>query len=99
VPRLIQMLYYAILPIPHRDKRAMESIFCGNEGSSNFRSIIAVKLTLLTTGPELGSEKIRVGRRSTPAVGYTVSKNDVGAWIYKVVVLGDGEDGRERWSP
>jgi len=91
VPWLTQMLYYAILRIPHNDKRAMDIIFCGKESSSNFRSIIGVKPTLLTGGPELGSEKIRVGRKQKPAVGYTISKKDVGAWIYRVVVLGDGQ--------
>lgn len=91
VPWIIHMLYYFILRVPHEDKKAMENIFCGNNGSSKFRSVIGVKPTLLTTGPELASEKIRVGRKQKPAVGYTVGKKDVGAWIYRVVLLGDGK--------
>ena len=91
VPWVTHMLYYFILCIPHNDKKAMENIFCGKEGSSNFRNVIGVKPTLLTNGPELGSEKIRVGRKQKPAVGYTISKKDVGAWIYRVVLLGDGK--------
>ena len=91
VPWLTHMLYYFILRIPHKDKKAMEHIFCGEEGSSNFRSVIGVKPTLLTNGPELGSEKMRVGRKQNPAVGYTISKKDVGGWIYRVVLLGEGK--------
>ena len=94
VPWVTDMLYYFILGIPHEDKKAMENIFCGKEGGSNFRSVIGVKPTLLTNGPELGSDKIRVGRKQKPAVGYTISRKDVGAWIFRVVLLGDGK----RWE-
>ena len=92
VPWVTQMLYRFVLSIPHKDKKAMEHIFCGEEGSNNFRSVIGVKPTLLTNGPELGSKQIRVGRKQKPAVGYTVSRKDVGAWIYRVVLLEDGKE-------
>lgn len=86
-----QMLYHTLLSIPYKDKKAMDMIFYGKEGSSNFRSVVGVKPTILTDGPELGSEKIRVGRMQEPALGYTVSRKDVGAWIYRAIVLGDAK--------
>ena len=88
---LHRILYSSLLSIPFQDKKRMDTIFLGKEGGSNFRSVIAVKPTILIEGPELGKEILRVGRRKEPAVGYTVSKNDVGGWIYRAVVLGDGK--------
>lgn len=90
-----QMLYHSLLSIPFQDKREMDAIFLGKEGSSNFRSAIAVKPTILTEGQELGKEILRVGKRQKPAVGYTVSKKDVGGWIYRAVILGDGKGWEE----
>jgi hypothetical protein len=86
-----QVLYHSLLSIPFKDKKEMDIIFLGKEGSSNFRSVTAVKPTILTEGPELGMEILRVGKRQKPAVGYTVSKRDVGGWIYRAVILGDGK--------
>lgn len=86
------MLYHTLLSIPFEDKKSMEKIFLGSEGSSNFRSVITVKPTILTEGPELGKDVLRVGRKQHPAVGYTVSKKDVGGWIHRAVVLGIGKD-------
>lgn len=90
-----QMLYHSLLSIPFKDKREMDMIFLGKEGSSNFRSVIAVKPTILTEGQELGEEILRVGKRQKPTVGYTVSKKDVGGWIHRAVVLGDGKGWEE----
>ena len=91
VPWITSMLYSLVLRVPHRDKKVMESIFCGEEGSGKFRSVITVKPTLLTNGPELGDNTVRVGRKRQPAVGYTVSRKDVGGWIYRAVLLGNGK--------
>jgi hypothetical protein len=55
----------------------MDKIFF-EENSRKFRTVITVKPTWLTEGPELGSEKLRLGRKQEPALGYKVSK-DVGA--------------------
>lgn len=90
-----QMVYYTLLRIPYKDKKEMDQIFYGKESSSTFSSVIGVKPTFLTDGPELGSEKIRVGRKQKPVVGYTISKKDVGAWIYRAVVLGSGKGWEE----
>lgn len=87
----IRLLYHTLLYIPFKDKKEMDTIFFGEESSRLFKAVIAVKPTLLTDGPELGSEKLKVGRRQEGVSGYTVSRKDVGAWIYRSVVLGEGK--------
>lgn len=85
----MRFLYHHVLRVPHVDKKAMEDVFRG-EGGEVFRGIVGVRPTLLTDGAERGLEKIRVGREAAPALGYTVSRRDVGLWIYRSVVEGEG---------
>jgi hypothetical protein len=88
---VMQLLYRTLLSVPYRDKRAMDEVFFGEAGAGHFRTVVGVKPTILTGGPELGSEKVKVGRKWEPEVGYTISKKDVGAWIYRVIVLKNAE--------
>ena len=89
VPWMMRFLYHRILHGAHVDKRAMEDVFRGTRPSP-FRAVIGVKPTLLTSGVGVGLEKIRVGREAKPELGYTISRNDVGAWIFERVVREEG---------
>ena len=42
-------------------------------------------------GEGVGVANVRAGRESAPAIGYTVTRADVGEWIYKNVVKGEGK--------
>jgi hypothetical protein len=95
VPFWMRFLYHQILAVPHRDKRVMESVFRGSaatEGNENgvFRAVIGVRPTLLTSAEPRGIEGVRVGREERPEMGYTVSRGDVGEWVFKVVIEGEG---------
>lgn len=53
---------------------------------------IIVRPTLLANGPSLYDEgKVRVGSEGEPVVGYTISREDVGRWVFEVAVRGGGE--------
>lgn len=50
---------------------------------------VIVRPSLLTNGKALGGTKIRVGTEERPAVGYTISREDVGRWVFENLVRGD----------
>ena len=51
---------------------------------------VIVRPSLLTNGKAHGGAKIRVGTEEQPAVGYTISREDVGLWMFEILVQGDG---------
>lgn len=57
------------------------------------RDFVVVRPSLLTNGPRLGTGKVRIGEEcGKPAVGYTISREDVGGWIFDEMVNGDGRE-------
>jgi hypothetical protein len=57
-----------------------------------------VRPSLLTNGKALGTDKVRVGTEKEPAVGYTISRDDVGLWIWEKMLKGEGVEGVEAWK-
>ena len=86
VPLVFAPLYHWFLANPHRDKKNMEKAIV----EQTDRSVI-VRPSLLTNGKARGGKKIRVGTEEKPAVGYTISREDVGLWVLENLVKGDGE--------
>ncbi|KAK0646779.1 hypothetical protein B0T16DRAFT_375740 [Cercophora newfieldiana] len=93
VPLLMVPLYHVMLKEPHKDKEALER---GVIESGERWTI--VRPSLLTDGGEyeggvrVGVEDAVTGKVESSAVGYTVSREDVGKWIFESVV--QGEEGR-----
>ena len=60
------------------------------------RDFVILRSSFLTDGKRLGTAKVRSGVESAeaakPAVGYTISREDVGGWIFDEIVNGDGEE-------
>lgn len=60
-----------------------------------FRGVVAVRPTILTGDQAIGSgigwQSLRAGTEADPALGYTVSRADVGEWIFEQVVRTGGE--------
>ena len=91
-------LYRWLLAIPHHDKKAMESLLQAEMakpvGERVIRDFVAVRPSLLTDGARLGTRNVRVGEEVgkvvKPAVGYTISREDVGGWVFEEMVKGDG---------
>ena len=85
VPILLGPLYHVALVKPHKDKREMERVLVSNAKESQaIRGAVIVRPTLLTSGASLlGEGKVKVGTEEKPAVGYTISREDVGRWIFE----------------
>ncbi|KAJ9636687.1 hypothetical protein H2201_008367 [Coniosporium apollinis] len=109
VPFLIYPLYHWLLQVPHADKRAMELVLIADASSTSpaIGDYAIVRPTLLTDGPAKGTETVRVGWEYPgekheeaepapgPALGYSVSRADVGAWIFEQLVEGKGKWGNK----
>ncbi|KAK3339873.1 hypothetical protein B0T25DRAFT_618525 [Lasiosphaeria hispida] len=87
-PLLMVPLYRGLLAVPRRDKKAMEDLLVG-EGAEEGWTV--VRPSLLTDG---GSGRVvRVGvedpggrRVERSEVGYTISREDVGKWVFEELI-------------
>ncbi|KAL8734410.1 MAG: hypothetical protein Q9181_003231 [Wetmoreana brouardii] len=100
VPILMMPLYHWLLAVPHKDKQEMESLLLAEVAKPAqeraIENFIAVRPSLLTDGARLGTDKVRVGEEidgaANPAVGYTISREDVGGWVFDELLEGRGRD-------
>ncbi|KAL8818965.1 MAG: hypothetical protein Q9223_002506 [Gallowayella weberi] len=99
VPILMIPLYHWLLAVPHKDKLEMEALLQAEVAKPTqervIQDFVVVRPSLLTDGARLGTNKIRVGeevgKTATPAVGYTISREDVGGWMFDRLLDGDGK--------
>ncbi|VEU24226.1 DEKNAAC105326 [Brettanomyces naardenensis] len=95
VPFGYRILYGYFLHAPHVDKKVMEKQLKGEEAAKLFSEVILVRPTLLTGSHLLSSGKgsVKVGTEEKPVLGYTVTRADVGEWIFKEFIEGKREGG------
>lgn len=100
VPLAMIPLYHWLLPIPHKDKKMMEKLLVeeikggdddDGDASSAIENFVAVRPSFLTNGRALGFGAIRAGidrqgKLDNSAIGYTISRADVGGWIFEGLV-------------
>ncbi|KAF2401857.1 hypothetical protein EJ06DRAFT_548086 [Trichodelitschia bisporula] len=107
VPLLLYPLYHVFLAEPHVDKRAMEAAVARASVApdSLVRGFVVLRPTLLTDGRGVGTAKVRAGWErhpdapgaaegedpTPPAMGYAISRADVGAWIWEEVLRDQGQ--------
>lgn len=106
IPLAMVPFYHWLLPIPHHDKKMMEralieEVKAENEKTSAIGGFIAVRPSLLATRPPVGLAGIRVGvekdnQVDQAAIGYTISREDVGGWIFDVLLENEGGK-RKEW--
>ncbi|KAK4195053.1 hypothetical protein QBC40DRAFT_289676 [Triangularia verruculosa] len=92
VPLLFVPLYHVALKVPHKDKKAMENVLLGSE-----EDWTVVRPSLFVDGAKDGSKReIRAGKEDpvkglveSTAVGYTISREDVGRWIFENLIEGE----------
>ena len=107
VPLLFYGLYHWLLAVPHEDKREMESTLVASG-----QRMVTVRPSLLMDGEAKDTSRIRVGwelppewdARSQqtgaipgPAVGYTITRESVGNWIFVNLIEG-AESSRKQWE-
>lgn len=89
VPLLMWPLYHFLLGVPHKDKAIMEEML---RTKGKQEEVTVVRPSLLTDGARtdetirVGVEDLLTGERESEAVGYTISREDVGAWIWEHVL-------------
>ncbi|OJD29316.1 fungal specific transcription factor domain-containing protein [Diplodia corticola] len=102
VPLLFVPLYHYLLRVPHEDKRDMEDCVVAAEAEGSLGGFVVVRPSLLLDGGAKGKGAVRVGWEGAggkgegapgPAVGYTVARDDVAAWIWEEAVMR-----RETWA-
>ena len=98
IPLPVYPLYKLVLVNPHKDKSNMEKTLTDAMAGTKeawIRGVVIVRPSLLTDGPALGKATVRVGSERKPAVGYTISREDVGQWVFENVIQ---DESRDRWA-
>lgn len=94
VPLLFRPMYHTLLAVPHADKLRMETLLAKGSSQRLFRGVILVRPSLLVGDHSIvtgkGWRTLRVGTEEKPAVGYTITRADVGEWIFEEVVTRGG---------
>ena len=95
VPLVMLPLYHWMLKAPHEDKRVMERLIREEiEKQADERGIqncSVIRPSLLTDGEGDGLENVQVGFEESPVVGYTISRKQVGRWIFENLVCKDSK--------
>jgi hypothetical protein len=93
VPFLLYPLYHWLLQDPHKDKAAMEAKVREHmelpEDERAVGTYAFVKPTLLLDGEGKGLEHVRQGTDEEPALGYTIQRKDVAAFVFERLVKPD----------
>lgn len=100
VPFLYIPLYHWLLHVPHIDKRVMEQLVWEQKDRPPGERVIGefaiIRPTLLMDGNGVGVGSIRSGLESSPALGWTIDRKDVGNWLFekgiKPAELGESKD-------
>ncbi|KAK4227784.1 hypothetical protein QBC38DRAFT_476986 [Podospora fimiseda] len=102
IPLLYVPLYHVLLKQAHKDKKKMEDLLIGS-GEEDWTIIRA---SLYVDGKEGAKEKvIRAGKEDPvkkvverEALGYTISREDVGRWIFEQLVEEKREKEEYEWK-
>ncbi|TDZ59694.1 hypothetical protein CTRI78_v005127 [Colletotrichum trifolii] len=92
-PHVVTPFYKMLLHTPHEDKRRLEEIL-----SSSDEDWTVVRASWLTNGREEPGDAVRVGVEDPVkgveklAIGYSISREDVGKWIFESILKGNGND-------
>ncbi|KAL1858126.1 hypothetical protein VTK73DRAFT_7930 [Phialemonium thermophilum] len=87
VPLAFVPMYHVMLKVPHKDKVAMERRLVASAEDWTF-----IRPSLLTDGPStdkdirVGIEDPVAGKVESKALGYTISREDVGRWIFENLI-------------
>ena len=98
VPIAMMVIYHWLASVPHKDKTQMEAVLLAEMAKSSderaIKDFVILRPSFLTDGKRLGTAKVRVGVESAeaakPAVGYKISREDVGGWMFDKIVNGNG---------
>ncbi|KAK0099673.1 hypothetical protein ONS95_013434 [Cadophora gregata] len=105
VPLPVYPQYYYLLGGPLADKKRMEELAFKDKGA-HVRDFVIMRPLFLTDGIARGDGGLRVSwewgvegaekrpNEPGPEIGYTVSRKDVGTWIFEKVICQGGWEGK-----
>ncbi|KAI0185498.1 hypothetical protein EV127DRAFT_412085 [Xylaria flabelliformis] len=87
IPLAMIPLYHVLLKVPHEDKIIMEEkLVSSGEDFTILRPSLMVSEEETKKTVRVGIEDPKTGRKSV-AIGYTITKGDVGRWVAKTLVM------------
>ncbi|KAF2481862.1 hypothetical protein BDY17DRAFT_299844 [Neohortaea acidophila] len=89
-PIALTPLYRWLLTGVYDDKREMEALLGKHLPSEAY---VVVRPSALTDGAAKGVSSIRQGDSQRPVQGYSISRDDVGLWLYTHVVAAEDRTG------
>ena len=104
IPWILVPLYYYLLRQPQADKFNMEKLMIADQ-RTHVRDFVIIRPAILTHGEERGIGSMRAGwewvpdgrerkeKEDGPAVGWSISRKDAGAWVFKKVIVEGGWEG------
>ncbi|KAH7393552.1 hypothetical protein BKA64DRAFT_755810 [Cadophora sp. MPI-SDFR-AT-0126] len=105
VPLPIYPQYHYLLGGPLADKKRMEELALKDKGT-HVRDFVIMRPLFLTDGMANGNSVLKMGwewgvegvedrlEEPGPVIGYTVSRKDVGTWIFEKVICQGGWEGK-----
>lgn len=99
-PLIMSVLYHLLGAVPHADKKRLEEQVELAKTEGLIRDFVVVRPSLLIDGQTQGRKEVRVGwEGKTPgelgegaAVGYTITREDVGHFVFDSVIAKNGAD-------
>ncbi|KAF2837140.1 hypothetical protein M501DRAFT_1018053 [Patellaria atrata CBS 101060] len=95
VPLVLYPLYYWTLTVLHIDKKIMEDLVIDAASANEISNFTIVRPTLLTKGRAKGLDNVKQewellngekGDGPGPTMGYSISRSDVGTWIFEKAI-------------
>ena len=106
IPLPIYHLYHYLLSSPLTDKKRMEELIL-TEGNAQIRDFAIIRPLFLTDAAARGDDCLKIGwewgviktgeqttKEPGPALGYYVSRRDVGGWMFNHLVAEGGWEGK-----
>ncbi|KAL8739122.1 MAG: hypothetical protein Q9181_000151 [Wetmoreana brouardii] len=100
IPLAMIPLYYWMLGVPHADKKVLEDRIVEAKEKNLIRDFVIVRASLLVNGQTNGRKEIKVGWEGKApgqlgngaAVGYTITREDVGFFVFDSIIAKNGAD-------
>ena len=84
IPYVLYPMHKWLLNGPFDDKRAAHVAL-----STSSEKWVSIRPSILTDGPAQGIDAVKEGFDEAAALGYTISREDVGLWMFERLVKGD----------
>ncbi|KAI4125266.1 MAG: hypothetical protein LQ338_004357 [Usnochroma carphineum] len=100
LPIMMMFLYRLLGAVPHADKKVLEERIIEAKRENLIRDFVIIRPSFLLNGQTNGKTDIKVGWEGKApgelgegaAIGYTITRDDVGFFVFENVIANDGGD-------